>query len=194
MANISAHGWRLKTLRHIQVMNTRLSLQVGTRARTRRTLRTLIQARMLLTHNRLGTLREQTTRQNRGCLTRSNRHRQTVNIRARILRIRRRHQTPRRGTRHSVTVHRRGAVVGHLHHRINIIRQIAANRRQQRQRLRLHMVRNVQTLLMQNLAGLLPRNRRNMMRHRTSHVQKMCMGRAPACELKKRYRMRCPEP
>ena len=168
MANISTRCRRLKTLRHIQVMNARLSLQMGTHARTRRPLRTLIQAGMLLTHNRLGALGDQTTRQNRGRLTRNNRHRQTVNIRARILRIRRRHQTPRRCTRHSVTVHRGRAVVGHRHHRIDIVRQIVANRRQQRQRLRLHMVSNLQTLLMQNLAGLLPRNRRNMVRHRTS--------------------------
>ena len=45
----SAPAWRisapgaggLKTLRHIQVMNARLSFQMGTHARTRRTLRTL---------------------------------------------------------------------------------------------------------------------------------------------------------
>ena len=116
MANISTRCRRLKTLRHIQVMNARLSLQMGAHARMRRTLRTFIQTRMLLTHNRLGTLRDQTTRQNRGRLTRNNRHRQTVNIRARILRIRRSHQTPRRRTRHSIAVHRRRTIVGHRHH------------------------------------------------------------------------------
>ena len=161
---------------------------MGTHARTRRTLRTLIQAGMLLTHNRLGTLREQTTRQNRSRLTRNNRHRQTVNIRARILRIRRRHQTPRRRTRHSVTVHRGRAVMGHRHHRINIIRQIVANRRQQGQRLCLHMMRNVQALLMQNLAGLLPRNRRNMV------PRKSVCGTRNSARAQKCYRMRCPEP
>jgi len=52
MANISTRCRRLKPLRHIQVMNARLSLQMGTHARTRRTLRTLIQAGMLLPHQR----------------------------------------------------------------------------------------------------------------------------------------------
>ena len=42
MANISTRCRRLKTLRHIQVMNARLSLQMSAHARTQRSLRTLI--------------------------------------------------------------------------------------------------------------------------------------------------------
>ena len=119
---ISAPGAGGSNPRHIQVMNTGLSLQMSSYTRARRSLRTLIQARMLLAHNRLRALRANHPVKI-GVASPGNRHRQTVNISARILRIRRSHQTPRRCTRHSVTVHRRGAIVGHRHHRINIIRK-----------------------------------------------------------------------
>ena len=121
-----------------------------------------------LTHNRLSTLGIKPSRQNRGRLARCTRHGQAVNIRARILRVRR---VSRRHGGHPPPRNRpspkscSGAPASSNKRRPPNRWPIVANKRQ---RLRLHMVSNLQTLLMQNWRACCHETEGNMVRHRTS--------------------------